>query len=316
MKGSTMIDRKSISRRRAISIIAGGLGALYARDSQSSNLHEWQGIALGANTRIILAHADRSFVDETIIIVRKEIERLEDIFSLYRPHSAVSRLNRNGVLRPAPLELIQLTQHALWFSSISKGAFDITVQPLWELYAQHFLSHPNDTIGPPIDAVRAARRGIGATFVQVDAAGIRLSSETRVTFNGIAQGYITDRVSTLLRARGWDNVLIDIGETRALGAHPDGRPWYIGLPNGHNTQIADVAIATSDSAGTRFTRTAPQHHLFDPRRGICAPTSPPVSVIAQLAVDADALSTALAVTPSYKHQKILDHVPDSRLVMA
>ena len=45
-----------------------------------------------------------------------------------------------------------------------------------------------------------------------------------VTLNGVAQGYITDRVADLLRVRGFDNVLVELGEIRALGRHPDGRP--------------------------------------------------------------------------------------------
>ena len=46
-----------------------------------------------------------------------------------------------------------------------------------------------------------------------------------ITLNGIAQGYITDRVADLLRNEGFDQAMVDLGEWRALGSHPDGRPW-------------------------------------------------------------------------------------------
>ena len=52
-----------------------------------------------------------------------------------------------------------------------------------------------------------------------------------VTLNGIAQGYITDRVADLLRAEGLEKVMIDLGEIRTLGDHPEGRPWRVGLAN-------------------------------------------------------------------------------------
>ena len=41
-----------------------------------------------------------------------------------------------------------------------------------------------------------------------------------ITLNGIAQGYITDRIATLLQDAGMGDVLLDIGEVRALGRHP------------------------------------------------------------------------------------------------
>ncbi len=50
-----------------------------------------------------------------------------------------------------------------------------------------------------------------------------------VTLNGIGQGYITDRVVELLRAGGIEHALVDMGKTRAIGGHPAGGPWSVGL---------------------------------------------------------------------------------------
>jgi FAD:protein FMN transferase len=47
----------------------------------------------------------------------------------------------------------------------------------------------------------------------------------KLTLNGIAQGYVTDRVAALLAAAGLENVLLDLGEVRGAGGRPDGRPW-------------------------------------------------------------------------------------------
>lgn len=309
-----MTERTVMTRRRAIAIIAGGVGALVTGPARAAQLREWRGTALGADARIVLAHPDRRHVDETLGAVCLEIERLENIFSLYRSNSAVSRLNAAGGLDPAPLELIELTHRALWYTSVTGGAFDVTVQPLWELYAGHFRRHPADTAGPAIDSITAVRRLIGPEKVRIDASRIQLAPGSRLTFNGIAQGYITDRVAALLRGRGWRNILIDLGETRALDAHPDGRPWRIGLPGGGEAAITDAAIATSEGTGTRFTPTTPQHHLFDP----CSGTNPlrrrAVTVISPYATDADALSTALFIAPPDARQTILEHVPGAHLI--
>jgi thiamine biosynthesis lipoprotein len=109
-------------------------------------------------------------------------------------------------------------------------------------------------------------------------------------------------------------VLIDIGEYRAFGTHPDGRPWRIGLPGGTETLLSDAALATSEGAATRFTATAPHHHLFDPRTGFCAPGCTSLSIVAASATDADALSTALFVAPPQAHSRILRFFPGAQRV--
>jgi len=308
-----MSEPNPITRRRAMTVLAGGACALLGGSARAAGLYEWRGTALGAKARIVLAHTDQRFADRTLVDVRREIDRLEDIFSLFRPHSAVCSLNQAGTLRSAPLELIHLTRRALTLSAMTDGAFDITVQPLWELYAAHFRAHPNDTSGPPTQKIEAVRQRIGSAHVRVEGSDIHLAPGTRLTFNGIAQGYVADRVTALLKSRGWDNVLIDAGEIVGLGMHPDGRPWRIALPNGGEARIVNAAMATSDGAGTRFTSLAPQHHLFDPRSGLCAPRASKLSVSARYATDADALSTALFVAAPETHLRILAQVPGARL---
>ncbi|GLI92757.1 hypothetical protein LMG27198_17490 [Methylocystis echinoides] len=53
-----------------------------------------------------------------------------------------------------------------------------------------------------------------------------------LTLNGIAQGYITDRVCDLLRREGVGHTMVDMGELRALDVRPDGSLWRVGLENG------------------------------------------------------------------------------------
>ena len=274
-----MTEDTVITRRRAITIIAGGVGAFFAGPAQAAPIFEWRGTALGADARIILAHPDRHFANSALAAVCQEIERLENIFSLYRENSALSQLNRAGTLTPAPLELIDLTRRALWFTTITNGAFDVTVQSLWALYAKHFQENPNATTGPSRASIDAVRRRMGPNCIRIDPPSLHLAPGTHLTFNGIAQGYITDRAAVLLSRRGWNNVLINLGETRALGAHP-----------------------------------APQHHLFDPQSGQSAAERGPVTVAAPDAVDADALSTALFVMPPEIRQQVLSHVPGSHLI--
>jgi thiamine biosynthesis lipoprotein len=137
-----------------------------------------------------------------------------------------------------------------------------------------------------------------------------------VTLNSIAQGYITDRVAELLRARGWTDVLINLGELRGLGSHSDGRPWTIGLPDPRRAHalIAEIplgqrAAATSAGSGTAFDWAGRYHHLFVPRTGRCGTTYSAVTVFAERATVADALSTALSVMPREEAPAVLRRFP-------
>ncbi|MDX1576669.1 MAG: FAD:protein FMN transferase, partial [Kiloniellales bacterium] len=204
--------------------------------------------------------------------------------------------------RPPP-ELVELLARAQSWSRRTHGAFDVTVQPLWALYRRHFARQGADPDGPPPRAVEAAAALVDYRALAVAPDRIRLLRPgMAVTVNGIAQGYITDRVAELLRAQGLDRVLVALGEMRAMGSSADGLPWRVGLrapgePDGVSGRLAlaDAALATSSAAGLRFDSAGRFHHLFDPRKGGCAGVKRTVSVVAERACDADALSTAWAV---------------------
>jgi thiamine biosynthesis lipoprotein len=139
-----------------------------------------------------------------------------------------------------------------------------------------------------------------------------------VTLNGIAQGFITDRVTEMLRDRGFEHVLVDMGEMRALGQHADGTPWRVGIADpdrpwhsGWTLPLRDRAIATSGGYGTPLDSTGRHHHLFDPRTGESANYYRSVSVIASDATTADALSTGLSALAPADALAVLSRYPDA-----
>ena len=56
-----------------------------------------------------------------------------------------------------------------------------------------------------------------------------------ITLNGIAQGYITDKVTELLASFGISNTLVNMGEYRALGSKNNGEDLKIGIRNPDQT---------------------------------------------------------------------------------
>lgn len=296
------------TRRRVLGIVGAAAGLTLVPPMPGPGtpvLHRWRGTALGAEASIALHHPDTARARRLIRLAVAEIARLERIFSLHRPDSALVALNQTGRLKAPPLELVAVLGEAGRIWRLSEGAFDVTVQPLWQLHAAHFARVGADPDGPTARAIAAARERVGMDSLEVDPAEVRFARPgMAATLNGIAQGYITDRVTELLRAEGLGSTLVDLGEIRALGSRPAGGPWRIGLGGpgdrygpGRRITLADRAVATSSPAGTVLDPAGHHHHLFDPATGRSSEGARRVSVVAPDAMLADALSTALAIVP-------------------
>lgn len=248
----------------------------------SSERWEWRGSAMGAEARIVLS-GPRDRAGEALAAVAAEIDRLEDIFSLHRRDSQLSRLNAQGVLEAPARDLRDTLAASADWNRRTEGAFDPAVQPLW----QHWTRHADAPAGDALSRVRNTR--IGYTAGQVT-----LSPGAALTLNGIAQGIVADRVAELLIRRGFTPPLIDTGEMRLPG--PDRRA--VDLPEARRRLIvAEVAVATSAPGAMLLDAAGRHHHLLDPRTGGNPGWWRSVTVIAPTAAAADALSTGFAVSP-------------------
>lgn len=311
------------TRRRVLTILAaaaaGGLTAPPAGLAASRGIgdHHWEGTALGADARISLQGFPVAEARALLAFCQAEMARLEAVFSLHDPASALSRLNREGRLDAAPAEMLELIGISRRIHALSGGAFDPSVQPLWDLYAAHFRDRTAGSAGPSAAAIEAARARVGFGRVAVAGRSIALAPGMSLTLNGIAQGYITDRVADILRAAGARHVLVDLGEFRALGPKLDGHPWRIGLRDAvRPLHLADAvplsgrALATSGGYGTPFDASGRHHHLFDPRTGRSAGRHLSASVVAPAATEADALSTAFYVMDRPSIVAVLKEMPE------
>lgn len=312
---------EAISRRRTICIMAAAAGLPLMPFAASARTgidpFVWKGQALGAPAMLVLNHPDRAAAERLTSRVVSEIDRLETIFSLYRDFSVLNELNRAGGLAAPPKELVELLDacRAAW--EVSDGAFDPTIQPLWALYARHFASPGADPAGPPAAALEEARKRVGFDAVRFNGDRIAFTRPgMALTLNGIAQGYVTDRVVALLRAEGITSSLVSMGESRAIGAKADGSPWRIGLAeteHGINPDavidLVDRAVATSSMSGFHFDPAGRFGHIMVPDARFSPPGYRRVSVIAADATTADAFSTAVTLMPLAKIRSLVDRNP-------
>jgi FAD:protein FMN transferase len=308
--------RQALTRRRFVSVLAAAAVAPLASSrgpAERAQAFAWEGLALGAHARLCLQHPDEGAAKSAIAACLEEVARLEAIFSLHRSDSALASLNACGRLDAAPADLRSLLGEALMLAERSDGAFDPTIQPLWELYARHFSSPGADPKGPPRAAIGKAKALIGWRKIDIDGAAIRFREPgMAVSLNGIAQGYITDRIGDLLRRRGFQHVLINMGEQLALGPKWDGESWRAGIADPAEPgkvllelPVTRGAIATSGGYGYHFDGAGRLAHILDPGTGAPAGRWASVTVLADRAATADGLSTTLAVVPAERAAVLL-----------
>jgi len=278
-----------LSRRRFLTIAAGlgaaGIGGL-ALPARSDSRVVWSGVALGAKARILVDTGDRAQAADLVTACVAEIDRLEGLFSLYRSDSEISRLNTWGWCQ-ADGDFLHILSLAEAVHRASGGTFDPTVQPLWAALA-----------GDDTDC-ESAQGVAGFEHVRYDPEGISFDrAGMALTLNGIAQGYVTDRIAALFAAAGLRHVLVDIGELRALGGHRDGTGWPVRIAGSDRVvALGDRALATSATQGTTIDRAGTVGHIIDPRTGRPVAGNRQVTVSAPTAALADALSTAACILP-------------------
>lgn len=292
-----------INRRRFIGITAAAAGLpllpFASASAATTGLTGWQGTALGARSEILLNLHEQDQAKDIFTKLRQETDRLEQIFSLYQGHSAISRLNRDGYLDNPPPELVLVLQEAHRVSQLTGGMFDVTVQPLWQLH-EEFGHH-----GP-----FQASKYLADVLALVDFRAIQLNADRiaftkrgmAITLNGIAQGFITDRITALLRREGLDNCLVQMGEIRALGHHISGRPWQIGIDGTDNKlALENRAMATSHAG-----QSGHKQHIFRPTGNGAsqAPVWRQMTVLADSAMRADAFSTAFMLMEDKAIQEV------------
>lgn len=260
--------------------------------------------AMGTLVTITALARSRERAEEAIGRAFDEMDRLIGILSRFEGDSALSLLNDSGRIASPPPDLLRVLDRALRYHRTTRGVFDISVWPVLELF-QARLGGPAPA--PPSEAeVAEALARVGLEGVSVSRREVRFGRDgTAVTVDGIAKGYIVDRMAWMLERRRVRRYLIDAGgDIRASGSKEGDRPWSIGVRDPRRAEalpdrieLARGAVATSGSYERYFDPERRYHHIVEPGVGRSPVESESVTVIAPDAMAADALATTLFIMP-------------------
>ena len=232
-----------------------------------------------------------------------EMDRLIAIFDRHHQGTAVSDLNDNGFLAAPSLEMLDVLGQAAHVHDLSDGSFDPTVLPLLQKIEDSFQQNGKP---PAKSALLEIAQLVDFSGVRFDETGVNLGAPGRkMSLDGVAKGYIVDKVGDRMRQCGLENVLINAGgDLLALGCREGGKPWRVGIQNPFDTNknikvlgLSNQAVATSGSYEIFFDKKKMYHHLMNPATGEPAHGQASATVVTASTAQADALATAAFVKP-------------------
>jgi thiamine biosynthesis lipoprotein len=221
---------------------------------------------MGTVCEVTLASADADEIDQAFA----EAERVEAMLSTWREESELSRVNR-GAAQPSA-ELRMLLDTALDWSRRTNGTFNPRVKSLIDVWQ----SRGEGTL-PATSAIAAALQS------------------AQIEEGAFGKGYAIDRMLARISTRGaminFGGQIAARGTLRVTIADPTDRQRAI-----LGFTLRDASLSTSSGSEKTFVVAGHTYsHLLDPRSGQALPPRGSASAIADQALVADILSTALYV---------------------
>jgi thiamine biosynthesis lipoprotein len=270
-------------------------GALLA---DGRRLYAGAALAFGTTMSVQVAHDNEREALLAIDAALAAAGAVDQLMTLHRDDSQVRQLNLHGVLAQPDARLMTVLKFARQLSRQTDGAFDITVQPLWELYAA---AAARDSL-PEQRARHAAMAQTGWRRMTLGPDRVVLEPGMAITLNGVAQGYAVDLARQSLNHHGIRSALLDTGEFGARGEKTLHNPWTIGVRDPRNAAamvgivpMDQRCVATSGDYETVFSDDYAHHHIFDPATGDSPTQLASVTVLAPTGLQADGWSTAFMV---------------------
>jgi len=255
---------------------------------------------MGTYVTITVYHEDLNVAENAIDNAFAKIEKTESILSTYLNDSEIFELNSKKEVDNVSDELLENVKAAVKYGNLSNGSFDVTVQPVLDLYKESF----EEKQQPPSDEeIREVLKKVDYKKIKVSGNMISLSDEQKITLGGLAKGYAVDRSIEELKKNGIEHALVNAGgDMKALGKKAGNTDWTIALANPRDKEdyitivkLSDKAIVTSGDYERYFDEDKDFHHIVNPKTGYSATELISVTVIGDSALDADALATSIFV---------------------
>lgn len=242
----------------------------------------------------------------------KEYHKLYDIYNNYDGIVNAKTVNDNAGKEPLRVDtkLVALLQYSKELYAQTGGNINIamgSVLKIWHDARDYAALYPDKAYVPDMNILKeaAGHCNIDELIIDADAGTVRLAdSEMSIDLGAVAKGFATESIAQKLIAEGKDNILISAGgNTRTIGAKPDGAPWVVAIQNpskdeknpySEKLNIYSGSVVSSGSyeryyeaGGVRY------HHIISKDTLMPRNDYQSVTIVCENSAYADALSTAV-----------------------
>ena len=254
-------------------------------------------------------------------------DKYEKIFSRTRTDSEIYLLNEGKLPQEDGYyilseECAELIGKGLYYSELSGGAFDITIEPLSSLW--DFTSGEKQI--PDSQTLVEAQKHVGYEKVELKGNKIRFQEDGMgLELGAIAKGYIADKIKEFLISEGVESAVIDLGgNVLCIGARPDGEAFRVGIQKpfaDRNETVAtagirDRSVVSSGIYERYFEKDGKlYHHILNPKSGYPYENGlTAVTILSDESVDGDGLSTVCFALGLEKGLELINSLPDTQAV--
>lgn len=279
---------------------------------------------MGTFLSVEVFHAEESMAKEAIERAFNEVRRVESLLSRFREDSQVYKINRCAYRAPEVIdeELFCLIEQCLIFSEKTQGAFDITVAPLMDLWAQaaRLNSAPTET------EIARVMSCVGYQNIILDKKNqaVFFKFPLRIDLGAVGKGYALDRAVIILREMGMEKARLDFG----------GQLYYLDVSQDEDEYAAirdplfperlavslvlkNQSLATTANYERSFTIQGRAYgHILNPLDGhFCHSGVLSASAVSSLALESDILSTSAFILGKERCIELLENKDEALLIL-
>ena len=271
---------------------------------------------MGTRIHVEFWSEDAALAKTLVTAVMDEMRSVDAQLSPYKEDSELYKVNYDAARLPVKISanFYGLLEKSLYYSRISGGAFDITFASVGYLYDYR------QGKSPTTEQLKQTLPAINYRLIHLYPGQQAVSfgnPDVRIDLGGIAKGYAVDRSIELLKQAGIASAIVTAGgDSRILGDRR-GTPWMIGVRHPRHKDsyavrlpLQDTAVSTSgDYERFYMDGEIRIHHIIDPHSGHSADKVQSTTILADKAVDSDALSTTVFVLGVEKGLALVNSLP-------
>lgn len=267
------------------------------------------------------------YTESSLEAVCMEVARIEGLLSRFLPDSEIGRVNASAGIGSEKVsrETYDVLSEAVEFSRRFPGCFDVTIAPLVALWhaARESLTQP---VASSIQQVLSLVNYQDLILNPQEMTAKLRNTGQAVDLGGIGKGFAGDKIREVFKRFGITSAYSNLGgNVVTLGTKPDGSPWYVGIQHPRQEMgligavaVVDQTVVTSGDYQRYFTDNQGRrcHHILDPRTGYPAESGLiSVSIVAESALAADALSTIVFAAGMEKGLECLKSFPQTEAIL-